>query len=73
MALQSQLTEQVPVSLLPRHAVEARVGIKTTKLYELMNEGRFPRPIKIDSRCLWPSNVIDSWIAGQIAAQQQAA
>ena len=57
-----------PVQLLPRPDVLARIGLKTTKLYEMMNEGAFPRPIKIGRRCLWPSAAVDAWIAEQIEA-----
>lgn len=68
MAQVSHTQHTAPVQLLPRPDVLARIGLKTTKLYEMMNEGAFPRPIKIGRRCLWPSAAVDAWIAEQIEA-----
>ena len=65
----NDLQQTTPISLLPRPKVEDRVGIKTTKIYELMSDGKFPKPLRIGGRCLWPSTAIDSWINEQISSQ----
>jgi prophage regulatory protein len=58
-----------PTKLLRRPAVESRIGLKTTALYELMAEGKFPRPVRISKRAVgWPEDVVEAWIQDRIAA-----
>lgn len=55
--------------LLPIQETEQRVGLRKTKLYEMIKAGEFPKPIKVGVRSLWPSPAVEAWIADQIAAQ----
>lgn len=53
------------VSRLP--AVEAKTGIKKTKIYKLMREGKFPPCIKLGGRAVgWLETDLDTWIQNQI-------
>lgn len=49
--------------LLRLGQVESRVGLKKSKIYALIAEGKFPRPVKIGHASSWVSTEIDQWIA----------
>lgn len=38
------------------------VGIRRTKIYELINEGEFPAPVKVGRASFWRSHEIDAWV-----------
>lgn len=58
------------VARLP--AVEAKTGIKKTKIYKLMREGKFPPCIKLaGGRAVgWLEHELDNWIEEQVAARK---
>jgi len=42
------------------------VGLGTTKIYELIAEGRFPKPIKLSVRSVgWLESEVQAWIKEQ--------
>jgi prophage regulatory protein len=49
-------------------AVEAKTGIKKTKIYKLMREGKFPRCITLGGgRAVgWLEEDLDKWIRDQV-------
>lgn len=50
-------------TLLRLHEVEAIVGLKKSKLYTLIQEGRFPQPVKLGTRSVrWKASTIYGWI-----------
>jgi prophage regulatory protein len=52
------------IARLPR--VEELTGLKKTKLYDLMNCGQFPRPIRLTGRAVgWFEDDIDAWLASR--------
>jgi prophage regulatory protein len=57
-----------PARLLSKDDVCALVGVTYPKIWEWMREGRFPRSrvigSKSNSKSVWLSTEIDSWIAG---------
>jgi prophage regulatory protein len=59
-----------PHVLIRRDAVEARTGLRRSTLYELIGDGRFPKPVHIAGTrsvsCIEAEG--DSWIKDQIAA-----
>lgn len=59
--------------LLRQVDVENRVGLKKSKLYDMITEGRFPRPIKLGGVNVWPESRISAWIADIIAASEAEA
>lgn len=59
-------------SLLRLATVMDRTGIKRSKLYALIGEGKFPQPMKIDGCALWPESDVRSWIDRQISAHRAA-
>lgn len=49
--------------ILRRPEVLARIGLSTSSLYEMMAQGRFPRPMRIGRRAVgWKASVVDAWI-----------
>ncbi|KHN52936.1 transcriptional regulator [Dickeya fangzhongdai] len=49
--------------ILRRTEVEAKTGFKRAHIYNLMKEGRFPKPARLGIRAVgWDSVEIDQWI-----------
>ena len=60
--------------LLRRPDVQQRTGLSRSSLYNLIKEGRIPRPVQIsDRRVTWDSDDIDRWINTQIKNGQTSA
>jgi prophage regulatory protein len=52
--------------LLRLPQVMDRVGLRTTRIYELMGAGTFPKPIRLGERAVsWLESEISAWIAAQ--------
>lgn len=50
--------------------VKAACGLPTATLYELMDKGEFPRPIKLSSRAVaWIEADVIAWQEQKIAAR----
>jgi prophage regulatory protein len=55
------------VSLLRLPEVIGRVGLSRSTIYLYIEQGRFPKPIKLGSRAVaWNSEDIDVWIQEKI-------
>lgn len=59
--------------MLERHyrrpEVEEITGLSRSGIYQMMAEGRFPRPIKLAARVVvWPESAIREWITSRAAA-----
>ena len=50
--------------LLARRDVEEKTALRHSKIYDLINAGAFPRPVKIGGASRWRESEIDVWIAG---------
>lgn len=60
-------------SLIRLPAVKERTGLSRSRIYELLSEGRFPKPVKLSTRLnAWPENEISAWIAARIADREAA-
>lgn len=46
--------------------VEFQTGFKSSFLYQLMKEGKFPKPIKIGAASRWRESEVQAWIFNQI-------
>jgi prophage regulatory protein len=54
------------VDLLRLPQVLARVGLKTTRFYQLVGDGDFPKPVRIGDRAVaWISTEVDEWVTAQ--------
>jgi predicted DNA-binding transcriptional regulator AlpA len=50
----------------------AYVAMGRSRIYALINEGKFPRPLKIGRSSRWLKSEIDTWISEQVAARHGA-
>lgn len=51
-----------PQRFLRRREVENLVGLKHSRLYELIRLGRFPTPVRISRGAVrWPESLIVEW------------
>lgn len=49
---------------LRRPAVEAVTGLSRSSIYEMMDRGEFPRPVRIGKRAVaWPESQISDWLS----------
>jgi prophage regulatory protein len=49
---------------LRRPAVEAATGLSRSTIYDMMDRGEFPRPIRIGRRAVaWPESTVLAWLA----------
>lgn len=56
--------------LLPRRAVEDRVGVTRSTVYRWMRESDFPEPIRVAPGCVrWSEREIEEWIASRPRAR----
>lgn len=60
-------------TLLRMREVEARTGLRKSKLYELMKDGEFPKPIALTERTnAWIGSEVNGWINDRIRASRAA-
>lgn len=58
-----------PITFLRRPEVERRVGLATSTLYYEIQQGRFPKPIKLTGgRVGWLESDVAEWQAARLAA-----
>lgn len=61
------MAEEPNMRILKRAEVEARVALSSSAIYEAIQQGRFPRPVKIARKAVgWIESEIDSWIKKRI-------
>ena len=54
--------------LLALPAVLDRVSFSRAKLYDAVNKGEFPKPIKLSpNRIAWAESAVAAWISAKIA------
>lgn len=60
-------------TLLRLPAVKNRTGLSRSRIYELLEAGQFPKPVKLSGRInAWPDNEVADWIAARIAEREAA-
>lgn len=63
------MTQTGQVAFLRLPLVQQRVGLSRSTIYEMVKQGRFPRPVSIGTRAVaWTSFSIDSWVEQRILA-----
>lgn len=64
--------EQHQETLLRLRSVESRTGLRKSKLYGLIKEGEFPRPVALTPKTrAWIGSEVDRWIQDRIRASRQ--
>lgn len=60
--------------ILRKPAVLERCGFGTTTLYKFMNEGAFPKAVRLGERAVgWIETEVDDWLARRMAERTQLA
>ena len=60
-------TNQDKLSILKLKQVEGRTGLSRSSIYLRIQEGTFPRQVKLGARSVgWLENEIDAWLAARI-------
>ncbi|MGR3782967.1 MAG: helix-turn-helix transcriptional regulator [Albimonas sp.] len=55
--------------ILRRPEVERAIGLSASTLYKMMEDGLFPRPLRIGRRAVgWPESVVRNWIESRNSA-----
>jgi prophage regulatory protein len=55
-------------ALLRLPQVLARVGLKSTRVYQLVGDGDFPQPIRLGERSVaWLESEVEAWIQARAA------
>jgi prophage regulatory protein len=56
--------------VLRRAEVRHKTGLSVPTIYRLMDEGLFPRPVRLGLLAVgWPEHEIDAWLRDKIAAR----
>ena len=65
---------QLPTALIRRPAVERLTGMSRSRIYDLMDKGEFPRPVRLGSMSVaWLETEIREWIFSRIADSRKTA
>jgi len=52
--------------------VEGMTGCKKSTIYQMIAEGRFPRPVRLSARHVaWPESAVLTWVQDRIAEALQ--
>lgn len=56
-------SQEMALSVLKRPVVEQHTGLSRSGIYELMNRGEFPMPVRLSTRAVgWLSCEVQAWI-----------
>tara|TARA_R110002124_G_scaffold287223_1_gene471742 strand:- start:7120 stop:7308 length:189 start_codon:yes stop_codon:yes gene_type:complete len=58
--------------LLRLETVENYIGLKKSKIYDMIGKGEFPRPVKLGSCNTWLESEIEHWIADRVSEREVA-
>lgn len=57
-------------NLLRLPEVQRRTGLRKSKIYLLMRNGKFPEPVKLGARVsAWPDFEVERWVQAQIQSR----
>lgn len=64
----TQISTPFPLRFMRRRDVEQRTGLARATIYMFMEQGHFPRPIKLaDSTCVaWLEHEVEAWMQEQV-------
>jgi len=67
-------TAAQPTELIALPEVMKITGFKTTKIYDMVNKGAFPKKVRLGSRSVrWVKAEVLQWANEQMAAREQRA
>jgi prophage regulatory protein len=69
--MSSSVRVQPASCFIDQKQVLQRTRMSRSYLYVEMKSGRFPRPVKLGRKNVWPESQIDSWICSKAEASRQ--
>lgn len=58
-------------TLLRLAAVKDRTGLSRSAIYAMLDDGSFPRPVKLSERLnAWPDEEVEDWIRARIRGRE---
>jgi len=67
------MVETERLNILRLKQVEATVGLKRSRLYDMVEKRIFPQPIKLGSRSVgWLEHEVQDWIKGRVLASRSS-
>lgn len=62
------LVAQLQTSLIRRKEVERLTALSRSRIYDLMKQGKFPKPVRLGKMSVaWQETEVREWIASRIA------
>ena len=56
-----------------RPTVEDQTGLSRSTIYMLMQNGQFPKPVRIGGRAVaWPEAEVEAWLNARLAEREEA-
>jgi prophage regulatory protein len=65
-------SQSAELRLLPISEVMHRTSLSRSLLYSLVQQRKFPPPVKIGATSRWPSNQIDAWLHELLKQAEEA-
>ena len=74
MSAADQGDQNMTIRLLRRPEVELLTGLSRSRIYAMINDGTFPRPVKTGPRAVcWVESEITDWQSQRIAERDRSA
>ena len=74
MQAPSTTAQQFQTALIRRPEVEKRTALSRSRIYDLMKQGKFPKPVQLGAMSVaWLEIEIHEWIAARIADRSATA
>lgn len=65
------ITPTTHTRVLRLPSVIALVGLSRSSIYDMMDKGEFPRPVRIGKRAVaWPESTVAEWLASRPSTNQ---
>jgi prophage regulatory protein len=72
-AILGRTARQLQTALIRRKEVEKLTALSRSRIYDLMRQGTFPKPVQLGAMSVaWLEVEIHEWIADRIAASRKA-
>ena len=72
--IHSNTAQQIQTALIRRKEVERLTALSRSRIYELMKQGHFPKPVQLGAMSVaWLEVEIREWIASRIADSRKKA
>jgi prophage regulatory protein len=67
------VNEPDPIKLYRLRDLSARIGLARSAIYKAIQEGRFPKPVRIGARAVaWRHQDIEAWLQSRAAQRGDA-